>query len=105
MLEDFSPLTQFKERLARNYESEFRPKAQREAEEIMENSSENLSERWKENFIKGFIDGVIEVRVSASKALMESKILPPRAISCYCGLSIEELQELKEYIKESDAAS
>lgn len=103
--EDFSPLTEFKERLARTYERELRPQAQREAEEIMQSSTEKLSERWKENFIKGFIDGAIEVRVSASKSLMENKILPLGAISCYCDLSIEELQELKEYIKDFDAAS
>lgn len=103
--EDFSPLTEFKERLARTYERELLPRAQREAEEIMQKSAEKLSERWKENFIKGYIDGVIEVRVYASKSLMENKILPLGAISCYCDLSIEELQELKEYIKELDTAS
>lgn len=103
--EDFSPLTEFKERLAKSYGREIRPQAQREAEEIIENSDENLSERWKENFIKGYIDGVIEVRVSASKSLMENKILPLGAISCYCDLSIEELQELREYTKEPDTVS
>lgn len=103
--EDFSPLTEFKERLARTYERELRPQAQRKAEEIMQSATEKFCQRWKENFIKGFIDGVIEVRVSASRALMENNILPLGAISCYCDLSIEELQELKEYIKELDTAS
>lgn len=103
--EDFSPLTEFKERLARTYERELRPQAQREAEEIMEDSSENLSERWKEKFIKGYIDGVIDARVSFSSSFMANKVLPLGAISCYCDLSIEELQELKEYIKELDTAS
>ena len=102
--EDFSPLTEFKERLSSSYERGLRPRAQREAVKIIQSSTENLSERWKEKFIKGYIDGVIEVRVSASKSLMENKILPLGAISCYCELSIEELQELKEYIMKPDGA-
>lgn len=103
--EDFSPLTEFKERLARSYERELRPRAQREAEEIMQNSTEKLSERWKEEFIKGYIDGVIDARVSFSSSFIANNVLPLGAISCYCDLSIEELQELKEYIKDFDVAS
>lgn len=105
MSEDFSPLTEFKERLAKSYEREIRPQAQREAEEIIENSSENLSERWKENFIKGYINGMIDARVSSSSSFIANNVLPLGAISCYCDLSIEEFQELKEYIKELEAAS
>ncbi len=103
--EDFSPLTEFKERLVRTYERELRPQAQRKAEEIMQSSTEKFCQRWKENFIKGYINGMIDARVSSSSSFIANNVLPLGAISCYCDLSIEEFQELKEYIKELEAAS